>query len=272
MGRAQFLSFNGGMRIAFSKTLLLILVTSCVPENFSSENSQGGHGGGDVGNSAGMKKGLFGGRKLDGLGKGLGKVLDMRDLHLTGAKGSWTPKITELARREIISHPNLIQGIPGKGNPLSGICNNYFDLNPDQRINVMLKVAPSLAYGEGHFGKNGNGGERSSYNLALGPFQISRDAKNFGCWVNGYAPFDYAASLDCVYKIMDSQYSVRGLPIANNKSHWSVMRPGYFLSSRFLTTFKRIAPECQNSYQVKHNKNFPGAEIAGQGSENGNAI
>ncbi len=190
--------------------------------------------------------------------------MNISGLKLRGEKGTWLPQYTEAAISEASSHPNLINGIPGRGNPLSGICNNYLSLSENQRKNVLVKVMPSLAYGEGHFGSRGKGGERSSLRLSQGPFQISKGAKDHGCWVGGYNPFDFRASIDCAYKIMDNLYSRRGLPIANNVTYWSVLRPGRFLSSRFMATFKNIAPECSSSYRHRPDKNFPGATIVGR--------
>ncbi|HVJ65784.1 MAG TPA: hypothetical protein VM901_11050 [Bdellovibrionota bacterium] len=228
----------------------------CVPTDFKGEGSgSSNHGGG--GGGGWSLSSLFGG----GSGGGGDAHSDMDGIELLGAKGKWPDYVNAMASKEIDSHPNLVNGIPGRGNPLAGICDNYMSLNTEQRKTVLMKVAPPLSYGESHFGFKGNGGEHNRYRRSYGPFQISHGAESWGCWQGGYKPMDWRSNLDCVYKIFDGQYTRKGLPIANNQSYWSVMRPSRYLSSRFMKTFKDLAPECNSSVAVRPTKAFPGAKV-----------
>jgi hypothetical protein len=67
-----------------------------------------------------------------------------------------------------------------------------------------------------------------------------------------------------MYKIMDKQF-VKGLPIVNYNSHWSVMRAGSgkskFLEEKFMSTFKPLTPQCKKRYDWVRVKAYPGPNI-----------
>lgn len=185
--------------------------------------------------------------------------IDMLGVSMKGANGTWTPEDSRIAKSEVATHPNLINGINGI-NPLDGLCDNYLDLPPEDRVNILIAVATSVAYGEGHFGSGGNGGEKSAYRRSLGRFQISHGAEHWGCWPDGYLPYSTSASLDCVYKIMDGQL-MNGLPIANNQSYWSVMRPNKFLETKFMASFQQLTPQCKKRYTWAEVKAYPSPQF-----------
>lgn len=244
----------------------LSIITSCVPITYHGEGSRGaGH---DNEKSEGIFANLFKGKSV-GLD---GKALEIEKFTLLGANGNWPAHLSTIAKKEILSHPNLINGIAGKENPLKGICNNFLDLSVPDRINVLVKVAPALSYGESHFGIKGDGGESSSYRRSYGPFQISKSAQKWGCWPSGYEPLNWEAGIDCAYKIMDGLYTRRGLPIANNETYWSVLRPNNKLIERFMPTFTKLTPECNATFASRPTKNFPGAEIVRPRSKVDNAV
>lgn len=243
-----------------SKVVLVVIVfalASCGAESYMSNEARKGHG------SSGRSSGGFF-SFLEGIGKatygGALNGIDMLKITLKGEKGTWTKTDSKIAKSEAETHPNLIHGIDGR-NPLDGICDNYLEMSPADRVNVLVAVAASVAYGEGHFGSKGNGGERNSYRRSLGRFQISHGAESWGCWTGGYRPYSASASLDCVYKIMDGQYR-KGLPVANNKSYWSVLRPNKFLKSKFMATFTKVAPQCQKRYHWVRTKAYPGPSLS----------
>jgi len=242
-------------------TFAAALVSGCVPYTYLTEESSGG--GHKKSQPAGKVGGGFWGNIFGASNKGTTRTTDIDKITLLGEKGKWPPYVTQIAKSEIASHPNLVNGIPGKPNPLRGICNNFLNIKSiDQRVDILAKVAMAITYGEGHFGFDGNGGESNPMLLSKGPMQISEGAKRWGCWNKGYKPKNWNASLDCAYKIMDGLYSLKGLPVANNETYWSVLRPNKFLKPRFMTTFNTLSPECSSSYQAVYDKNFPGARIA----------
>ncbi len=247
--------------IRLSLFTLVIFLSACGAESYMSEEARNGHGASKGGG------GIF--SFLHGAGKatfgGVRNGIDMLNIQLRGELGSFTKEDFRIAKAEAETHPNLINGINGR-NPMEGLCDNYLEMRPADRVNILMATAASVAYGEGHFGGGKNGGESNSYRRSHGRFQISHGAEHWGCWTNGYRPHNAQASIDCVYKMMDGQFQ-KNLPIVNEESYWSVLRAGtgskQFLEEKFMSSFIKLAPQCEKRHKWVEVEAYPGPVIIG---------
>lgn len=176
----------------------------------------------------------------------------------------WQPKHTRMACDAIAHHRNLVDGIKGKGNPLRGVCNNYEELSTTKKFDTLAIAVAAVGNGESGFNPTDNwknsGKEKRKYVRARAFLQISQNAEDWGCFRDGKGPEDAKASIECAYKMFDGQYQKRGSSIANNSSHFSVLRPNNKLS-KFMNSFRLHAPWCSASFGVKKTNMKPMFEV-----------
>ena len=178
---------------------------------------------------------------------------------------SWTESNSRHAYNQVMTrHPDLIDGIPGKGNPFANVCDNFFTFPRAYRGTIVSRLLLSLTRAEGDFDEDGRGDESASNEIAMGPMQISRNSNVFGCNWGSWSRFvravkDIDNSSDCALVMMSYKYQMENLPVANSVrygTHWSVLRPqtdtkwhGRHVASpfdhRLLPTFRKIVPECR---------------------------